>query len=350
MIRGVAATGIVSLVLLVAAPAKAVPANQFAEVDLISDQAGHAPLVDPLLKNPWGLAFSPTGPLWVADEGTNTATIYAGGVNGGPVTKVPLNVTIPSEGPTGQAFNGTSQFVVTGPGGSGPAVFLFVTVSGDVVAWNPVAARTTAFVVAHTADAIYTGLALVQTATGPFLLAADFHHARIDVFDGTFHRVTLPAGSFQDPDLPSGYAPFNVAVAGGSVYVAYAKQDEDGEEEVAGPGLGFVDRYTNFGSAVERIAKRGTLNAPWGLAIAPASFGRFAGALLVGNFGDGRIGAYRDGHFLGLLRGSHGPLAIEGLWALLPGTATTGGTGVVWFSAGPDDETHGLVGEITPRT
>jgi len=347
--RGVAAAAITSLALFVAAPAQATAANQFTEVDLISDQAGQAPLVDPLLINPWGLALSPTSPLWVANEGTKTATIYAGGVNGGPVTKAALTVAIPTdEGPTGQVFNGTNQFVVTGPGGSGPAVFLFVTLSGDVVGWSPVANRTTAIVAAHTPDAIYTGLALVQTAAGPLLLAADFHHARIDVFDGQFQRVTLPAGAFQDPNLPSGYAPFNVAVAGGSVYVAYAKQDEDGEEEVAGRGLGFVDRYDLLGSFVERIASRGTLNAPWGLAIAPASFGRFAGALLVGNFGDGRIGAYRDGEFLGLLRGAHGPLAIEGLWALLPGTANTGGTGVVWFSAGPDDEEHGLVGEIIP--
>jgi uncharacterized protein (TIGR03118 family) len=351
VVRGVAAVAITSVALFVAAPAHAVAANQFTEVDLVSDQAGHAPLVDPLLKNAWGLALGPTSPLWVANEGTKTATIYAGGVNGGPVTKAPLTVSIPtSEGPTGQAFNNTGQFVVIGPGGSGPAVFLFVTLSGDVVGWNPTANRTTAIVAVHTPDAIYTGLALVQTAAGPFLLAADFHHARIDVFDGHFQRVTLPAGGFQDPNLPSGYAPFNVTVAGGSVYVAYAKQDEDAEEEVAGRGLGFVDRYDLLGSLVQQIAEHGTLNAPWGLAIAPASFGRFAGALLVGNFGDGRIGAYGDGKFLGLLRGPHGPLAIDGLWALLPGTATTGGTGVVWFSAGPDDEEHGLVGQIIPIT
>src|SRR6266540_4980529 len=278
-----------------AVPAHAAPKDsRFVQVNAVSDQPGVAAILDPLLVNPWGLALSPTSPLWVANEGTKTATIYAGGVNGGPVNKAALTVAIPTdEGPTGQGFGGTKQFVVTGPGGSGPAVFLFVTLSGDVVGWSPVANRTTAIVAAHTPDAIYTGLALVQTAAGPLLLAADFHHARIDVFDGQFQRVTLPAGAFQDPNLPSGYAPFNVAVAGGSVYVAYAKQDEDGEEEVAGRGLGFVDRYDLLGSFVERIASRGTLNAPWGLAIAPASFGRFAGALLVGNFGDGRIGAYR---------------------------------------------------------
>ena len=138
---------------------------------------------------------------------------------------------------------------------------------------------------------------------------------------------------------------------GDQVYVTYAKQDPAKEDEVAGAGLGFVDVYSTFGLARERIASRGTLNAPWGLAIAPASFGSFAGALLVGNFGDGRIGAFRNGQFLGALRDATGHrIQIDGLWALLPGTATTGGVGTLWFSAGPDDETHGLVGQLIPTS
>ena len=169
------------------------------------------------------------------------------------------------------------------------------------------------------------------------------------MFDGEWQPVDVGA-AFTDPNLPPGYAPFNVAVLGGAVYVTYALQNEDGDEEVAGHNLGFVDKYTDVGQTVERVASRGNLNAPWGLAIAPASFGKYAGSLLVGNFGDGRIGAYTDnGEFLGFLRdGGNHVIAIDGLWALLAGTATSGGTNSVWFSAGPDDETHGLVGVLRP--
>ena len=206
-------------------------------------------------------------------------------------------------------------------------------------------------VAAHSDNAIYTGLALLQTPSGPFLLAADFRHARIDVFDATWQPVNL-GSAFTDPGLPAGYAPFNVQVLGGAVYVAYALQGEGGEEEVAGHTLGFVDKYTDFGQTAQRIASRGNLNAPWGLAIAPGSFGKYAGALLVGNFGDGRIGAYTNaGKYLGFLRDrDNDVIAIDGLWALLPGTATSGGTDAVWFSAGPDEETHGLVGVLRPAS
>jgi uncharacterized protein (TIGR03118 family) len=233
---------------------------------------------------------------------------------------------------------------------SGPARFLFVSEDGTVSGWNPAAAATTAVVAAHVDGAVYRGLALAHTDAGPFLLAADFAHARIDVFDATFHRIPLPSAFFHDRRLPAGYAPFNVAVLGDQVYVAYAKQEvPGGPDEVAGAGLGFVDRYTDFGLTARRVASRDTLNAPWGLAIAPDTFGRFAGALLVGNFGDGRIGAYRDGHFLGLLRDSAGrAIAIDGLWALQAGTANTGGAGSLWFSAGPQEEQHGLIGQLAP--
>jgi len=191
---------------------------------------------------------------------------------------------------------------------------------------------------------------LLQTPDGPFLLAADFHHARIDVFDSNWNLVDV-GSAFTDPSLPASYGPFNVQVLGGAVYVAYALQDEDGQEEVAGHNLGFVDKYTNFGQTVQRIASRGNLNAPWGLAIAPASFGKYTGALLVGNFGDGKIGAYTDGDYLGLLRDANNEvIAIDGLWALLPGTAASGGTDAVWFSAGPDGETHGLLGVLRPAS
>jgi uncharacterized protein (TIGR03118 family) len=345
--------GLVAVLAALAAlvgPATAAPtANRFDQINVVSDLPGVAPIHDPLLVNPWGLALSPTSPLWVANNGTGTATLYRGdGGNSSPFAKVALEVTVTNGAPTGQVFNATTSFQVPTPLGPRPAVFIFDSQTGDITGWNP-ANGTTAVVAAHSDDAIYTGLALLQTASGPFLLAADFHHGRIDVFDGNWNRINV-GSAFTDPGLPSGYAPFNVAVIGSSVYVSYAKQDADGEEEIAGHNLGFVDKYTDFGQTGRRIASRGNLNAPWGMTIAPPSFGKFAGALLVGNFGDGKIGAYADrGDFLGFLRDrSNDVLSIDGLWALLPGTAASGGTNAVWFSAGPDEETHGLVGVIRP--
>jgi uncharacterized protein (TIGR03118 family) len=330
-------------------PAYAAPKeSRFDQVNAVSDQPGVAPILDPLLVNPWGLALSPTSPVWAANNVSGTATLYRGGGGGTSFAKVGLEVTVVNGAPTGQVFNGTTSFPVPTPLGPRPAIFIFDSQTGDITGWNP-ANGTTAVMAAHSDDAIYTGLAVLQTSDGPFLLAADFHHARIDVFDGDWNLVDV-GSAFTDPSLPAGYAPFNVQVLGGAVYVAYALQGEDGEEEVAGHNLGFVDKYTDFGRTVQRIASRGNLNAPWGLAIAPASFGKYAGALLVGNFGDGKIGAYTDGgDYLGLLRDANNEvIAIDGLWALLPGTAASGGTDAVWFSAGPDEETHGLLGVLRP--
>jgi len=332
-----------------AAPVQAAPKDsRFVQVNAVSDQPGVAPILDPLLVNPWGLALSPTSPVWVANNVSGTATLYRGGGGGTPFAKAALEVTVANGAPTGQVFNSTTGFQVPTPLGPRPAVFIFDSQTGDVTGWNP-ANGSTAIVAAHSDDAIYTGLALLQTAGGSFLLAADFRHARIDVFDSTWNLVDV-GSAFTDPGLPTGYAPFNVQVLGGAVYVAYALQGENGEEEVAGHNLGFVDKYTDFGQTVTRIASRGNLNAPWGLAIAPANFGRYAGALLVGNFGDGKIGAYTDsGEYLGFLRDADNDvIAIDGLWALQAGTNASGGTDAIWFSAGPDDETHGLLGVLRP--
>jgi uncharacterized protein (TIGR03118 family) len=335
-------------------PGKARPA--FTEVDLVSNVPGRAAITDANVQNAWGLALGPTTPLWVANNGTNTATLYAGGLGGATPTVVPLVVTIPGGAPTGQVFNGTDGFVVTGPGGSGPARFMFVSEGGDLVGWNPtadpvVAGQSTASLAKHVDGAIFKGLTTATTAFGSFLLAADFHNARIDVFDTSFNLIQPAAPFFTDPRLPAGYAPFDVAALGGKIYVSYAKQDADAEDEAAGPGRGFVDVYSGFGLLERRLVSRGPLNAPWGMEIAPASFGKFAGDLLVGNFGDGRITAVDrgSGHVDGQLRDRRGKtIVIDGLWALLRGTATTGGTDTVWFSAGPDDEANGLVGQIRP--
>jgi uncharacterized protein (TIGR03118 family) len=350
--RALAATGTAALVLFLGLPAHAgAPAPRFTQVNQVSNQAGVANLQDASLVNAWGLALSPTSPLWVANNGTNTATIYTGGVNGAPVGKAGLTVTIDGGAPTGQVFNDTTSFVVTTATGSGPATFMFDSEGGDITAWNRAATGTTAIVVAHVDGAEFKGLTIWHTPFGPVLLAADFLNERIIAFDGAFHQLTLPDFLFSDRRLPKGYSPFDVRAFGDTVYVAYAKHEPGDGEETPGQGLGIVDSYTRIGTSVHRIASHGTLNAPWGLAIAPDSFGRFAGALLVGNFGDGRIGAYRDGYFLGLLRGTDNrPITIDGLWDLVPGTANSGGTNTLWFSAGPDDESNGLVGQLIPAS
>jgi uncharacterized protein (TIGR03118 family) len=344
-----AAIGAAALLVLPSSPAQAgSPTPRFTEIDQVSNQPGHAKLTDAHVVNAWGLALGPTTPLWVANNGTNSATLYSGGLGGATVGQPSLVVTNDSDAPTGQVFNpSTTDFTVTTTAGTGPAKFIFDSESGDITAWASAATGTHAIVVASVPGAVFKGLALWQTPLGAFLLAADFAHGRIDVFDRTFTQVDLAGELFKDPRLPSGYAPFNVMTNGEQVIVAYAKQQAGSTDEQAGAGLGFVDEFGNLGTSVRRIASRGTLNAPWGLAIAPQSFGRYAGALLVGNFGDGRISVFRGDHFLDQLRDTRNHvISIDGLWGLLPGTATTGGVDTVWFSAGPDDESNGLVGQL----
>jgi uncharacterized protein (TIGR03118 family) len=328
------------------------PGNAYRQTNLVSDLPGLAELTDPDLVNPWGMAAGPTTPAWVADNGTNKATIYRGFVEGSPIQKVPLVVSIPGGAPTGQVFNPTPGFVVSSGTASGPALFLFTSEGGQITGWNPGVPppppSTQAQVGASVPDAIYKGLALASTAAGTFLYAADFHNGRIDVFDSNFNLVHLP-GSFSDDAIPAGFAPFNVQTLGGRLYVAYAKQDADREDEVAGPSLGFVDVYDLNGNLLRHLIERGQLDAPWGLALAPARFGRFSGALLVGNFGNGRINAYdpESGEFLGRLRSEDGrPIEIDGLWALRFGNGVTGNRTTLLFTAGIDDEAHGLFGAI----
>ena len=315
---------------------------------LVSDQVGAAPTVDPDLVNAWGLTAGPMTPWWVADNGTDRSTLYTGGG-----VKIPLVVDV-GGGPTGLVFNGSPGFVVTDGVNSGPAFFIFASEDGKIRGWSPFVSFTqTAVAVDNSgAGAIYKGLAIAQTATGPMLYANDFHNARVDVFGSSFTPVST-AGGFVDRALPTGYGPFGIQAIGGRIFVTYAKQDADAEDEVAGQGLGFVDAYDTAGHLLARVAQHGQLNAPWGLARAPASFGRFGGDLLVGNFGDGQINAYEElpnGHFehRGKLRSGHKSLSIDGLWALEFGNGgPSGPTDTLFFTAGPDDESHGLFGSIT---
>jgi uncharacterized protein (TIGR03118 family) len=331
-------------VFVVAVPTSSGAAGGYVQENLVSDQPGVAQLRDTQLVNAWGMSRGPNTPVWVSDNGADVTTLYNGAVGNpeSPVNKV-LTVSIPGGAPTGQVFNDTSAFLL--PGTTTPARFIFAGEDGDLSAW---AGGPTATLVGHTDGAVYKGLALDHSPSGPMLLAANFHDNRIDVFDGTFAPVHDPT-LFSDPTLPAGYAPFNVAEIRGQIFVTYAMQDADRHDDVAGPAHGFVDVYTTSGAFVKRFATHGVLNSPWGMTIAPASFGQFSGDLLIGNFGDGRIHAFdpNTGEVLGILRGtSGGPLVIDGLWALMVGDAAAGGPNSVWFSAGPDAESHGLLGVL----
>ena len=323
--------------------------NSYQQTNLVSDVPGAARLTDPKLINPWGLAAGPTTPVWVSDNGADASTLYRGGFDRNPPAIVPLVVSIPGGAPTGQVFNGGDGFVVGSGPTAGPARFIFDSEAGTITAWSgTLAPPTSAVTVATTPDAIYKGLAILTGKRGTLLYAADFHGAKIDVFDSEFKPVTLK-DAFVDPDLPAGFAPFNIQAIGSRLYVAYAMQDAAAEDEVAGPGLGYVDVYTSTGRLVKRLISGGDLNAPWGLAMAPKDFGAFSGSLLVGNFGDGRIHAYdpSTGEARGALEYSDGSeVAINGLWALRFGNGVAGGPTTLLFSAGIDDEAHGLLGTL----
>jgi uncharacterized protein (TIGR03118 family) len=348
------AAAALALALLAVAPAAPASAHAgrhrdeaFRQVNLVSDQPGEAELTDPALVNPWGLAAGPATPLWVADNHTDSATIYRGGVEGQPFAAVPLVVAIPEGAPTGQVFNDTTSFELSD---GTPAAFIFDSESGRVTAWNRAQGSTAALVYSSPDGAIYKGLALQHRSHGgPRLLAADFHNAKVDVFDSSFAPVTLKRHAFRDPFLPAGYAPFNLAVIHGLVVVTYAQQDAAAEDDSPGPGRGFVDVYSPTGRLLRHLVRGGVLNSPWGLTIAPRHFGELAGDLLVGNFGDGRIHAFDpySGRLEATLRSSSGqPIAIEGLWSLMPGNGVAGRPQDVFFSAGPGGEEHGLLGAL----
>jgi uncharacterized protein (TIGR03118 family) len=324
----------------------------FAQVNLASDVPGLARVTDSNLVNPWGIAYSPTGPFWFADNGSGASDLLDG--RGRPV---PLVVAIPSAAhpggtPTGTVFNGSAGFAILENGVSAPSRFLFATEDGTISGWSALVDPTHALLAVDNSSsgADYKGLALAAEPGGEtFLYAADFSHGTIDVFDQAFRPVVRP-GAFQDPNLPDGYAPFNIQNINNLLFVTYAQQDEDGHEDVAGAGHGFIDVYAPDGSLVKRFASQGALDSPWGLALAPAHFGPFGGALLVGNNGDGRINAYdpRSGAFLGQLAHGNGtPITIPDLWALTFGNGHLGGDGqTLFFATGVAYDEHGLFGAI----
>lgn len=322
----------------------AVFAQHYQQTNLVSDVPGLAAHTDPNLVNAWGLARSATSPWWVADNGTGLSTLY----NGAGVI-LPLVVTIPvppggtpPSAPTGIVFNGSSDFLGDR--------FIFVTEEGVIAGWS---GGTNAVLRKNFAgSAIYKGVTIAQNNGANFLFAANFFAGTVDVFDKDYMPVSLDAGAFSDPDIPEGFAPFNVQTIAGKIFVAFAKQDEEREDEVAGPGLGFVDAFDADGNLIMRLRSGRWMNAPWGIVLAPDNFGKLSNRLLVGQFGSGQIASFDlvHGNFHGLLRGTHGqPLTIDGLWALSFGNgAAAGPTNTLFFTAGIDDEEHGLFGTITP--
>jgi uncharacterized protein (TIGR03118 family) len=393
-----------------AAPTKAITSGTVLQTNLVSDLPGVAAIQDPNLVNSWGITESQTSPFWISDNGSGLSTLYfVPGAGGTPVSINPLVVNIPTPvsptggTPTGTVFNTGSSggaFQVTGPNKAGqtmsaPAVFLFDTEDGTIVGWNPAIDPTKQFagpggvsaqaVIAvdnsgnnftnpdpdQQTGAVYKGLA-IATSTTPIipadanstalLYASNFRAGTVEVYDAKFSKPTgLPAGAFTDPDLPVGYAPFNVQVLNGKVYVSYAKQDATKHDDVAGRHHGFVDVFNLDGTpglpgGTVRLISRGPLNSPWGLVIAPQGFAGLHNpsnnpVLLVGNFGDGFINAFdaTTGSRLGQLTDPDGqPIQIDGLWALRVGNGTVGGaTDTVYFTAGPFGESHGLFGSLS---
>jgi uncharacterized protein (TIGR03118 family) len=329
----------------------------FLQANLVSDGFVPAPTIDPNLINPWGIARSAMSPFWVSDNGMGVTTVYTGAgtkVNVGGLDSIaiapPRGQTSPTS-PTGDVFNiAGSGFNVTSGGVTGSSVFIFATEDGTISGWNPnvnVASSVLAVDNSHHgAGAVYKGLAIAQTEHGTLLYAANFRNGTVDVFNDDFKHVK----SFTDHHLPAGFAPFNVQVLDGHLFVTFALQDDAKHDDVAGAGNGFVDEFDLNGHLLHRVASGGALNSPWGLAIAPAGFGEFANDLLVGNFGDGTINVFnpRNDHFLGKLEDANGaPITIGDLWALVPGTGNAGSDpNKIYFTAGVQNEAHGLFGSL----
>jgi uncharacterized protein (TIGR03118 family) len=379
------------------------------QTNLVSDLPGVAQVTDPNLVNPWGISASGSSPFWISDNNAGVSTLYnVPGANNTPVAINPLVVSIPTPGdptgnggaPTGTVFNidgnGTAGFLISGLDKNGkpitaPAVFLFATEDGTLLGWNPAVDPTGKFdgpggasthaVIAvdnsgnnftqpdplQQTGAVYKGLSIASSLSPIFagdpasttvLYAANFRSGQVEVYDSNFKLVTsLPTGAFSDPNLPKNFAPFNVQILGDKVYVTYAQQDAAKHDDVGGQGHGFIDVFNLDGTpglpgGKERLVSRGALDSPWGLAIAPSSFGNVANDLLVGNFKSGFIDVYNPatGQFLGQLKGPDGePIQIDHLWALKVGNGGAGGAAnTVYFTAGLDNEMHGLFGSLTP--
>ena len=352
-------------------------ANRYKVNVLVSDIPikGMNPIIDPVLQNAWGVAFSPAGsPFWISDNATGCATLYDGtGVKQGLQVGIPLpknvvpttscktvdpNNPATNAAPTGIIWNPSSMFTVPGTSPPIQAIFIFATEDGTLSAWagglTPNPTNAVIAVDNSASGAVYKGLAFGVNIRGAFLFATNFNAGTVDVFgpngsDGLFTPATTDGG-FIDPDIPAGYAPFGIESIDGNLFVTYAKQSADKHDDVKGPGHGFIDIFDTDGHLLRRFASRGPLNSPWGMTRASFAFGRFSGDILVGNFGNGKINVFNSrGLFLDELDRPNGkPLVIDGLWKLTLGGGRTSSPDTLYFTAGPNDEKDGRFGTITP--
>ena len=349
--------------------------NSYVVTNLTSDSSGVAPHTDPVLQNPWGVAFSPDGgPFWIADNATGCSTLY-----GGHGAAVALQISIPLPGnvvpitscrtvdpknpphnaaPTGVIWNPSPTFLV--PGTSSQATFIFDAEDGTLSAWasGGLYSSNNAVIAVNNSKkgAVYKGLAFGVNVHGPFLFATNFNAGTIDVFgrngsDGHFTPATTDGG-FADPNLPAGYAPFGIQNIDGNFFVTYAKQDAAKKDDVPGPGNDYVDIFNTNGYLLRRFVSMGPLNSPWGVARASYAFGPFSGQILIGNFGNGKINVFDlNGQFIDALDGPDGKaLRIDGLWTLTLGGGRNSSPDTLYFTAGPNDEMNGLFGTITPAS
>ncbi len=359
--RGLALlTACIALMAGIPAP---VQAAGYLQTNLVSDGVVPAVTTDPTLKNPWGIAFFPgLSPFWVNDNGSGLSALYLG--DGTIFSMLPSVIIQPASNagngtPTGIVANSDSGSGAFPIGSSGAALFIFATEDGTIQAWNQtIADTTTATVIVDNSGhkkkgAVYKGLALAMTSTAqPELYATNFRQRRIDVFDSTFTPVHLSKKAFRDNKIPASFAPFGIQNIGGQLWVTYAKRDSAKHDDVAGPGRGFVDVFDGDGKLVRRFARKGALNSPWGVALAPATFGDFSNDVLIGNFGDGKINAFdaTSGSLIGPVADSGGvPIVIDGLWSVTFGGALSSSADILYFTAGPNDETDGIFGTLTPQ-
>jgi uncharacterized protein (TIGR03118 family) len=337
---------VIGITTALGAPAGA--ATGYTETKLVSDLSLPGVTQDANLKSPWGLAYGPTSPFWAADESAGYATVYtgAGVVQALVVTVPPLSGGSAPSHPTGVAFNGTSDF--------GGKSFLFATEEGVIAGWAGSDGTTAIREVDNNASgAVYKGLAIGSTGGSRYLYATNFNAGTIDVFDDTFAPAAL-SGSFTDPNLPAGFAPFGIENIGGVLYVTYAKQDGSAFDDVPGAGNGYVDEFGTDGSLIMRLISGGNLNSPWGVALAPATFGDFANDLLVGNAGDGKINAFdpSTGAYLGTVSDPGGiPIVLPRVFGLRFGNGGSGGAaGTLFFNAREPVQgvvsDHGLFGKL----
>jgi len=330
-------------------------ANVYVQHNLITDLSSGAARTDKTFMNPWGIEHSPTSPWWINVNGSGLSIVVDAAGNPAPASK-PLRVTIPAPGgtgtsaPTGIVFNGTMDFQI---GTAAPAIFLFATEDGTISGWNNTVDPNNAVIkVNNSPAAVYKGITLGQMSGHNVIYAANFRGGTVDVFDASFHPVTMSGTAFHDASLPTGFAPFNVQNIDGSIYVTFAMQDSFKHDDVPGPGMGYVDVFSENGTLMQRLEHGNWLNSPWAVVKAPGEFGKMSNRLLIGNFGSGQIAAYQveSGKFQTMPDGTDGkPLTIDGLWGLKFGNgALAGAENVLYFAAGINGEADGLFGTLTP--